>query len=254
MKKTALVCVWSMMSVLATGLTGNAEELKIGAGAAPVENILKPVRESFERASGINLNILAAGPKNAMSDLIRGNVEAAAAGLTFSDWLALMKKEGQEVKSPETLKVVVIGKDRIVVITNKDNKVAALSKEQLQGIFSGKVENWKEVGGSDLPVLVVWGSLIQGTNSMFVSNIMDGKPVTKEVVEVATAADIKQNVQANPGAVGIGPAAVIDGSINAPKVPEVSREITLVTKGAPSPKVQKLIDFIKGEGHSHIKG
>ena len=246
-----LVSLFMFSSVVVK--TADAEELKIGAGAAPVENILKPIREPFEKSSGISINLLAAGPKIAMSDLQRGNVEAAAAGLSLQDWLLLMKKEGEEVKSPETLQAVKIGTDRIVVITNKENPVAALSQEQLQGIFAGTIENWKEVGGRDQPILVIWGSLIQGTNSMFIGKLMGGKAVTKEVIEVPTAADIKQNVIANPGAIGIGPAAVVDGSVNAPVVPEVSREIILVTKGKPSAKVQKLVDFIKGEGHKYIR-
>jgi phosphate transport system substrate-binding protein len=253
MGKSIWIAVCLVTFCFSTVQLAGAEELKIGAGAAPVENILKPIREAFEKASGISINLIAAGPKIAMTDLVRGNVEAAAAGLSLQDWLALMKKEGQEVQAPETLRAVNIGKDRIVVVTHKDNPVSALTKEQLQGIFSGKIENWKEVGGADLPILVIWGTLVQGTNSMFVAKVMEGHPVTKDVIEVATAADIKQNVLSNPGAIGIGPAALVDSSVHAPVVPEVSREIILVTKGEPSPKVRKLLEFIKGEGGKYIR-
>ena len=180
-------------------------------------------------------------------------MEAAAAGLTIQDWLALMKKEGAEVKDPAALIPVTIGKDRIVVLTHKSNRVKTLSKEQLQGIFSGKIESWKDVGGDDLPILVVWGKLIQGTNTMFVNKMLDGKPQTKDVIDATTAEDIRQSVAANPSAVGIGPVAIVDGTINAPAIPELSRDIILVTKGKPSAKVQKLLDFIKGDGQKYLK-
>jgi len=253
MGKQAGILVSLFMLGLVAVMPADAEELKIGAGAAPSENILKPISDAFEKATGITINLLTAGPKNAMTDLGRGTLEAAAAGLTLKDWLVLMKKEGQEVQSPESLNAVTIGKDRIVVITNKENSVKALSKEQIQGIFTGKIESWKDLGGSDQPILVVWGTMVQGTNSMFIAKLMDGKAVTKEVIEVTTAKEIKQNVMANSGAVGIGPAALVDGSVNAPVIPEVAREITLVTKGKPSAKVLKLIDFIKGAGRQYIK-
>lgn len=238
---------------LMSGVTGvAAEEIKIGAGAAPTENVLKPVKQPFEKATGVTLNIISSGPKLALEDLQRGTVDAAAAGLSFDDWMGLMKKEGSEVKDPASLNQVTIGKDSIIVLVHKDNAVKQLSKEQLKGIFTGKITNWKEVGGADLPIIVVWGSLIPGTNSLFTKHILDGESTVKDALGATTADDVKQNVAANPEAVGIGPAAVVDATVRSPATPEVSRPITLLTKGAPAPNVQKLLDFIKGEGQKYI--
>lgn len=249
--RTGLLAAVVSMSLFAA--TAVAEEIRIGAGAAPTENVLKPVKDAFEKATGIKLLIVSSGPKIALADLERGAVDAASAGLSFDDWLALMKKENSEIKDPASLSSVIIGKDRIVVLVDKSNEVKSLNKEQLQAIFSGQASSWKEFGGADTPILVVWGKLISGTNSMFEKNIMDGKPVTKDVLEATTADDVRQNIVSNPGAVGIGPAAILDGSVNSPSTPEVARVITLLTKGKASDKVQKLIDFIKGEGQKLVK-
>lgn len=221
-----------------------AEVLKIGAGAAPTENVLKPAEAAFEKASGLDLSIIASGPKQAFIDLERGVVDAAAAGLSLNDWMALLKKEGVTVADPAVYQAVIIGKDRVIVIVHKGNPVATLSKEQLTGIFSGKIANWKEVGGKDAPILVVWGSLTQGTNSMFVKNIMGGVKPTEEVLSAPTAEDIRLNVAANPEAIGIGPQAIINSTVRSPESPEVARPITLITKGVPSPNVKKLLDFL----------
>lgn len=235
------------------GFTAFAEELKIGAGAAPTENILKPIRDPFAKATGIKLNIIASGPKNAMLDLERGDLDAAAAGLTMAAWLDLMKKEMAEVKDPSALQAFPIGKDRIVVITHPSNPVKKLSKEQLQGIFTGQIGSWKEVGGPDQPILVVWGKLIQGTNNMFITKALEGKQPTKEVLDATTAEDVRINVAANPSAIGIGPVAIVDATVTAIETPEVARDIILVTKGTPAPKVLKLLDFIKGAGQKYIR-
>lgn len=252
MTKTRISLALSLMALLATGIA-SAADLKVGAGAAPAENVLKPVKAAFEAASGINLAIVDSGPKNALLDLDKGLVEAAAAGLTLNDWMALMKKEGVEVKDPSVYQSVTIGKDKVVVITHKDNKVKSLNTEQIKGIFSGDISSWKEVGGDDQPILVVWGKLIQGTNNMFVKKFMGDKQVTKEVIDATNAPDIKQNVASTPYTIGIGPQAIIDGSVKVLETPELSRDITLVTKGKPSPGVQKLLDFIKGQGQKYIK-
>ncbi|HWR90180.1 MAG TPA: substrate-binding domain-containing protein [Dissulfurispiraceae bacterium] len=245
-----------MMMLVILLLMGNvayADELRIGAGAAPTENVLKPLKEPFEKATGIKLTIISSGPKIALQDLEKGAVDAASAGLTYDDWMSLMKKEGAEVKDAGSLQRFIIGKDSIVVLVHKDNPVTKLSKDQLKGVFNGKIQNWKEVGGRDMPIIVVWGKLIPGTNSLFQKHIMDGEAVVKDVLDATTAEDVKQNIGANPEAVGIGPKAVVDGSVRSPETPEVSRPITLLTKGDPSANVRKLLDFIKGEGQKFVK-
>lgn len=253
MKKYGLVLVVAVVFLLTLSIGAYAQEVKVGAGAAPTENVLKPVKEHFEKATGIRLTIIAAGPKIAMQDLEKGAVDAAAAGLTFDDLMSLMKREGAEVKDPASLQQVTIGKDRIVVLVHKDNPVSKLSKEQLKGIFTGTITNWKDVGGKDMPIIVVWGKLIPGTNSLFVRHMLDGQAQTKDVLEATTAEDIRRNVAANPEAVGIGPLAIVDATVKSPETPEISRPIILVTKGKPSANVQKLIDFIKGEGQKYIR-
>lgn len=225
-----------------------AEELRIGAGAAPTENILKPAKAPFEKASGITLAIFASGPKNAFIDLEKGSIDAAAAGLSLDDWMALLKKEGVPVADPKAYQSLVIGKDKVIVLTHKSNPVKSLSKEQLKAIFSGKTTNWKDVGGNDAPILIVWGKLTQGTNSMFVKTMLDGVEPIKEVLEATTAEDIKNAVETNPEAIGIGPVSLAGPTLNVPETPELARPITLLTKGSPKPAVQKLINFIAGGG------
>lgn len=253
MKKYGLILAVAVVFLLTLTIGAYAQEVKVGAGAAPVENVLKPVEEHFEKATGIRLTIIDAGPKIAMQDLERGVIDAAAAGLTFDDLMSLMKREGVEVKDPASLQQVTIGKDRIVVLIHKDNPVSKLSKEQLKGIFTGTITNWKNVGGKDMPIIVVWGKLTPGTNSLFVRHMLDGQAQTKDILEATTAGDIRHNVAANPEAVGIGPLAIVDATVKSPETPEISRPIILVTKGKPSANVQKLIDFIKGEGQKYIR-
>lgn len=250
-KLSSAVLLTALFTLLSTFCL--ADEVRIGAGAAPTENVLKPVKSAFEKSTGLTLAVISNGPKQAFLDLDRGNVDAAAAGLSYEEWQNLMKKEGNEIKSPAAFPSVLIGKDRIVVITHKDNRIEKLSKEQLQGIFTGKFANWKDVGGKDMPILVVWGTLVPGTNSMFVKHMLDGAAPTKEVLEATTADDIKDKVKTNLEAIGIGPAAIVDAQVWSPQTPEIARPITLLTKGAPSPKVQKLIEFIKGEGAKLVR-
>lgn len=244
----ALVAVW----LFSTGISCLAEEVRIGSGAAATENILKPIKAHFEKASGMTLGIFASGPKNAFIDLEKGSLDAAAIGLTHEDYMELLKKEGVPVADPAAYQGVVIGKDKVIVLTHKTNPVKALAKEQLIAIYTGKVTNWKEVGGNDAPILIVWGKMIQGTNSMFVKKMLDGNEPIKDVLEVSNAEAVKDAVETNPEAIGIGPVSLTGPTLNVPATPELSRSILLFTKGAPKPAVQALISYIAGEGAQYV--
>lgn len=243
--------------LMALLLTGNppcfSEELKIGAGAAPAENILKPIKSAFEKATNIQLIIIDSGPKVALADLKRANLDAAAAGLSFQEWVSLMEKEGVAIDNPSLFRPVTFGQDRIVVITHKDNPIKKLTSEQLRAIFSGETDNWKSVGGPDIPIIIVWGTLMQDDNKLFLDRFLGGKPMATELLDTTTAEEVRQNVAANPSAIGIGPTGIVDESVFSPETPELSREITLVTRAYPPAAVQKLLDFIKAEGKAYVK-
>jgi len=245
-----LFCIATLLLGAGQALAG---EIRIGAGAAPTENVLKPVEAAFEKASGHQLTILATGPKNALQDLEKGLVDAAAAGLAWPDWLALMQKEGVPVADANAYQTTVIGQDRIAVLTHPSNPVKSLDAEQLKGLFTGAIDNWKALGGPDAPVIVVWGKLMSGTNSLFQKRMMGGAEPGGAVLEATTAEDVRQMVAANAEAIGIGPMAMLDATVKSPGTPEISRPITLATKGVPAPAVKQLLDYIAGPGQEHIR-
>ena len=229
-----------------------AEEVTIGAGAAPTENIFEKIMDPMEKAIGVKVVLVSSGPVQALKDLDKGLVNAAAGGVTFPDWMAMMEKEGYAMPDKAAYKFRVIGKDVVKVLTNKDVPVKNLSKDQLKGIFTGKITNWKEVGGPDKPVVVILGSKIPGTQSVFQKQIMDGEAYTTQAKEGTTADDLKTKVAATSGAVCVGPMTAVSDATNAPVIPEVGRPITLITKGEPSGAVMKMLDYIRGEGQKFI--
>lgn len=252
MKRYGLMLVTTIILALTLSIGAYAEEIKVGAGAAPSNSILKPVKEHFEKATGIKLTLIEQGPKLAMQDVLNGTIDAAGAGLTIDEWIAMMKKEGVEVNKAD-LQVHIIGKSKAVVMVNRANPVTKLTKEQLKGIFSGKITNWKDVGGNDMPIIVVWARLTPGMNSLFINKALDGITVTKDVLEATTGPDLRQHIASNPEAIGISASSVADDTVKVPEQPEATSDIILVTKSSPSPNLQKLIDFIKGEGQKYVK-
>ena len=242
------IVFWTVLGGMAA-----AQEVKVGAGAAPTENVFSKIKEPMEAATGLKLILISNGPVEAFKDLDKGSVHAASGGLTFQDWMTMMEKDGYAIPDKTIYKSRVIGKDVIKVLIHKTAQVSKLSKDQLKAIFTGKVSNWKEVGGADVPVVLVWGEKIPGTHSVFQKEIMDGEAYEKKgAVQAGTAQEVKEKVVATAGGIGLGPASVVDGSVLVPEIPEVGRPITLITKGAPSPEVLKMLEFIQGEGQKFL--
>lgn len=229
-----------------------AEEVKIGSGAAAIENIFNKITNPMEKANGVKLVISSSGPVQAFKDLDAGTIDAAVGGITLSDWMEMMEKERYAIPDKTVYRSWPIGKDAVKVMMNKDVTVSALSKEQLTAIFTGKTRNWSEVGGPDLPVVVILGSKIPGTQSVFQKQIMGDAAYTQKAVEGTTAEDLKARVISTSGAICLGALAQIDETINAPAIPAIERPITLITRKAPSAGLQKMLDYISGAGQVYI--
>lgn len=230
-----------------------AEDVKVGGGAAPMENVFKKIQGPL-KSKGVNLVLNEQGPDVAWKELDAGNIEAASAGLAFKDWQDLMKTKGYEVKDPAVYKQRVIGRDRIQVLMHKGlSTVKKLDKDQLKNIFTGKVKNWKEVGGPDAPVVLVVGTKIPGTVKMWKTRILDEADFAANGAEAGTIPEIQAKVAATPGAIGIGSLGAEADKLHAPNdIPDVSRPITVITKGEPSAGMKKVFDFIQTDGQKLI--
>jgi len=230
-----------------------AAEIKLGGGGASVATVFTPIKAAFEKASGDNLIILQSTPKDGLKQLWKGELEVAVTAVGLDGMIAGAAKDGMTIDKA-ALQTVEIGTNKTVVLLHPSNPVSNLTKEQMKGLFTGKISNWKEVGGKDAPVLVVWGKNSPGQNALFTKVILDGEKIVADNLETTDYKGIKETVAANPEAIGIDPLGMVDDSVKGIKPsPEANSPILMITKGTPSAAVQKLISFIKTEGNKYIK-
>ena len=81
-----------------------------------------------------------------------------------------------------SLKQYELGKDGIVIAINPQNQVSDLSDEQLQGIFSGNITNWNQVGGSDGKINVITREEGSGTLDAFESIVMGDSKILADLM------------------------------------------------------------------------
>lgn len=247
-----LVAAIMALALLAT-VPAFAAELKVGGGGASIATIFTPVKAPFEKATGHNLYILQSTPKNGLIDLWQGKLDAAVTAVPLDGMIAGADKDGVKVDKA-ALQTFTVGLNKTAAFVHPSNPIKSLTKEQLKGLFTGKIQNWKEVGGNDAPVLVVWGKNSPGQNALFSKIILDGAPLTKDILDTTDYKGILDSVAANPEAIGIDPLSMENASVKAIRLnPPADSPILLITKGAPTPAVKQLLDFINTNGKNYIK-
>ena len=103
----------------------------------------------------------------------------------------------------------VIGSYSVAVILNAGNPLTSLKPEQVRDIFTGKVQNWKDVGGPDAPVHLYIRDPISGTYLGFQELAMDKKDYAQHPKTFTSYEAIVEAVTKDPA--GIGYASIEDG-------------------------------------------
>ena len=107
-------------------------------------------------------------------------------------------------KRPTEYKVAL---DGLSVYVNESNPIKELSLEQLEGIFTGKIRNWREVGGQDGRITVYSRENSSGTYEFFKENVLKGKDFAASAQTMGGTAQLLQSVAKDPTGIGYGGAA-----------------------------------------------
>ena len=97
---------------------------------------------------------------------------------------------------------VVVAYDALAVIVHPSNPVKRLTREQLEGIFRGKITNWKQVGGDDAKIVVYSRETSSGTYEFFKESVLRGKNYMAGVLSMPATGAIIQSVRQTRGAIG----------------------------------------------------
>jgi phosphate transport system substrate-binding protein len=147
--------------------------------------------------------------------------------------------------APSTLRFVVIASDQVVFVVNPANPVRQVSADQLRDIHTGKIANWKEVGGPDLAIQVVTDVASSATRGLIKQAVLKGAEyvATAKAVKVETISD---EVAALPGGIGgLGAGFVKPGVVVVLSTQKVERPLGLITVGEPDKKVARVIEALK---------
>ncbi len=206
--------------IIAAGLVAglfaaNADEKLVMDGSTTVGPIAKAFAEYYMRENpGVNISVSESGSGNGAKALLNGTCDIANLSRDLKD----SEQEAMKTKGVVPFKHVAAF-DALPVIVHPSNKIDALTIDQVRDIYTGKITNWKEIGGSDRPIVVVSRDTSSGTFESF-SELVLGKDVriTEKAEYAGSNGAVRQRIQMTKGAIGYAGLGFVDRSVKPLKI------------------------------------
>lgn len=220
------------------------------SGSTSVGPLMEKIAEAYEKENdNVSIEINQVGSSAGIQDTINGVAELGMSSRDLKD-----EEKSKGVKGTE------IAYDGIGVIVHPDNKVSNLTLEQLKDIYTGKITNWKDVGGEDNQIVVVSREEGSGTRDAFQEIVgYDSSELISDATITDASGNLLTTVAQNKNAIGFVSFSYIDDTVSAVKLDGVeateenaksgsyklSRPFLIVTKEDKlSDEGQKVIDYI----------
>jgi phosphate transport system substrate-binding protein len=151
----------------------------------------------------VRLSVTGGGSGTGIAALINGTVDIANASRQI-------KPEEVQAAQENGVNPVefVVAQDAIAVIVNPNNPVDQLTLQQISDIYSGKIDNWSEVGGEDRPIVRLSRETNSGTHVYFLEEVLRlGNPEDKtlfsrDTLLLPSSEGITAELRDNPNAIG----------------------------------------------------
>lgn len=273
MKKLRILLLACLLSVSLVGCgstdstndsnaTGNTEiSGKVSLdGSTSMEKFVNGLKEAMaEKYPNLSIEPQFTGSGTGIKSCIAGTADIGNSSRALKD----------EEKA-EGLVENIVAIDGIAVVVDKNNTVTNLTKDQLIQIYTGKVKNWKEVGGADQKIVVIGREASSGTRGAF-EEILGIEEQCQYAQELNETGAVMAAVAATPGAIGYVSLDNVDDSVNALQLDNVApseatvkdgtyslqRPFVMATKGSieeQSEQVKAVFEFIDSEeGQAVIK-
>jgi len=272
MKRVIFFLLISSIIIVSCGTTSSSNNAN--SPAAYIENkgsdtIVNLALAWAERYQGdhpdVRISVTGGGSGTGIAALINGTVDLANASRQI-------KAEEIEQAQSNGVEPVehIISRDAIAVIVNPNNPVTELTLKQISDIYSGKITNWKEVGGDDRPIVRLSRETNSGTHVYFLETVLrlgskeDKTLFSTNTLLLPSSEGIIAEVRQNPNAIGydglgyvphdlkmIAIAEEAGGEYVLPSVATVNdktyaiaRDLYMYTDGTPEGILKEYLDWI----------
>lgn len=180
-----------------TVLSAQAQKMVIKGSDTVLPLAQKEAETYMKKNTGKTITVVGGGSGVGLAALVDNSTDMAMASRKIKmDERMKLQDAGRKFKE------VIIANDALSVVVNPENKVSQLTREQLEGIFTGKIKNWKEVGGDDMQIVVYSRETSSGTYEFFKEHVLNRKNYASTVLNMPATGAIIQSVSQTKGAIG----------------------------------------------------
>lgn len=213
----------------------------------------------------VSISVTGGGSGTGIAALINGTVDIANASRQI-------KPEELELAKNNNIHPVehIIAKDAIAIVVNIDNPIEKLTLKQLSDIYSGKINNWKELGGEDRPIVRLSRESNSGTHVYFLEEVLrlgeedNNILFSRDTLLLPSSEGISVEIRVNPNAIGYDGLGYVtpdlkvvavsrnadsefflpsEENVNNNSYP-ISRDLYMYTNGQPQGVLKEYLDWI----------
>ncbi len=249
-----------------TGTSSSQISLIENKGSDTIVNLALAWAEEYQVINpSIQLSVTGGGSGTGIAALINGTVDIANASRQIKD----VERDSALANGSDPVEHV-IARDAIAIIINLNNPVNHLTLQQISDIYSGKINNWQEVGGEDRPIVRLSRETNSGTHVYFLEEVIrmgikeDKTLFSPTTLLLPSSEGIGAEIRQNPNAIGydglgyvtedlkvVGVATAAGNefilpsaeSVNSGKYP-IARDLYMYTNGQPTGVIKDYLDWI----------
>ncbi len=259
-----------LLSLTGVAPAGQVRTIRIAGSTTVLPVAVKAAERYMASHPGARITVNPGGSGVGVKSLGRGLVDIGMVSREITE------EERRYFKDID-FRVLTFARDAVACVVSSevfDDGVRALSKKEIRGIYSGRITNWKDLGGPDRGILVIDKEAHRGTRHVFMNYVFGDKLAVARGARIISGSNNEEQtrVAMSGSAIGMLSIAWINkdvrgvGIIEGKKVIEpsieniknnsypISRGLTFVTNGPPRGSVKAFLDFIMGpEGTKIIR-
>ncbi|WP_020432271.1 phosphate ABC transporter substrate-binding protein, partial [Paenibacillus riograndensis] len=227
----------------------------LASGSTALQPLVEQVAEKFmETNKDVDIQVQGGGSGTGLTQVAEKQVDIGNSDVFAEE--KLKDADAEKAKALVDHQVAVVA---IAAVSHPDAGVDSLTKQQLVDIFTGKVTNWKEVGGKDQKIQIINRPSSSGTRATFEGFALGTK--TEDLqgsIQEDSSGTVKKMIGETPGAIGYLALSYLDDSVKTLKYdgvePSVDNVVSgkypvwayehMYTNGEPNEIVKAFLDYI----------
>lgn len=231
-------------------------------GSTTVLPIAQKAAEDFMKTdTSVNISVSGGGSGNGIKAILDGTADIGDSSRFIKDKEVKLAMGRGVLPVPHR-----VAMDCVVPVVHPTNPLAHISMDQLKDVYTGKITNWKELGGMDKPIVVISRDTSSGTYEVWHEKVLKKERVTPKALLQASNGAVAQAVATNKYAMGYVGIGYLNNDIRALTVDHVeasattalngtypvSRPLFMFTNGWPKGDVMSFINFVAGPAGQKI--